>query len=153
MDQLSISLRYDENIFFDSLHRHENFARTIKRRIPVFSSTANARLSSLQQLCSRTACSSSTLRSQAKLSMKSVKETCQTTTAAHPYPAGRSRNQKRVEIISASAEAVATPKINGEYHSRATRSGLINQVVETVALVRSSVEDVYYRNDSMTVQG
>jgi hypothetical protein len=66
---------------------------------------------------------------------------------------GRSRERRHqpwVEIISASAETDATPA-NGEYHSRAARPGLINQVVETVALVRSSVADVYYRNDSMTV--
>jgi hypothetical protein len=80
--------------------------------------------------------------------MKRKEKACQTTIAAHPSQPRERRHQQRVEIISASAEADATPA-NGEYHSRAARSGLINQVVDTVARVRSSVEDVYYRNDSM----
>jgi hypothetical protein len=35
------------------------------------------------------------------------------------------------------------------YHSWAARSLIISQVVDTVALVRTLVGDVYYRNDSM----
>jgi hypothetical protein len=50
----------------------------------------------------------------------------------------------RVEIITTSAEAEVT-----RHHSWMGRINLIPQVGDSVALVKSSEEAIYYRNDPM----
>jgi hypothetical protein len=69
-------------------------------------------------------------------------------------PAARTQDTgtgQRSSPRSAEADAIKLLREgrSRNYHSRAARPAVISQVVDTVALVRTLVGDVYYRNDSM----
>jgi hypothetical protein len=84
--------------------------------------------------------------------MKS-KKACQTAIAAHPDQPRERRtpalDKDHLHARRSRCQKPAPKRQAAIYHSRTTRPAVISQVVDTVALVRTLVGDVYYRNDSM----
>ena len=83
--------------------------------------------------------------------------TCQTSINTHPFQPAKARRRQRVEIITTPYFPVKRNRPCEQtgvlwLHSRASRKYVISQAGDSMALVRSSEEDVYYRIDSMTVR-
>jgi hypothetical protein len=76
--------------------------------------------------------------------------TCQTSIDARRARPTEVKTSSRVEIITADAAALAKQM---QLHSKASRTSIISQVVESVALLGDSDKDVHYRNDSLESAG
>src|ERR1700760_5062267 len=70
-----------------------------------------------------------------------------------PVQIDRPRSRHRSGTRSSPPTPKHRQKLQEQLHSRVSRIQIISQVVESVALVRDSDEDVYYRNDSMKSVG